>query len=422
GPVLPHRADHQAEAPEREAGVLHQPHLRRLRQHDAQPRALCLRERVRHQARDRAAARRRSRAQLRRRERCGGGAVAVVGTVPVGRWPERALGRPHVGMQRAQLLRRHAPVVDRAAEGCRQPAGVRPPRSGNGALVRDGRRRRAAARVRRDRAHARDRAEPGARDCGCATYGTGGRALAAAHRGCIRAPSGRNRRRTDTGSFSSSCCWDRRGQCPEPLSAHLIPGGPSMLRYPRIAVSLAAIALITSNALAAPTLPGINARWDNCYADGGVMNKAFACDRNTGSELIVLSAQLETEMADISGMEIRISLKPAAPTLPAWWLFRTNGLTDDGCRPTALSFIASPVLDPGTCVDWGQGQQMGGIGRYRIDDIGPGTAVIVIASAVAPSNLAHFDPGTEYVVGALRINHANTVGTGSCAGCNTPVC
>ena len=195
-----------------------------------------------------------------------------------------------------------------------------------------------------------------------------------------------------------------------------------MLRYPRIAVPLAATALITSNALAAPTLPGINARWDNCYADGGVMNKAFACDRNTGSELIVLSAQLEAEMADISGMEIRISLKPAAPTLPAWWLFRTNGLTDDGCRPTSLSFIASPVLDPGTCVDWGQGQQMGGIGRYRIDDIGPGTAVIVIASAVAPSNLAHFDPGTEYVVGALRINHANTVGTGSCAGCNMPVC
>ena len=180
--------------------------------------------------------------------------------------------------------------------------------------------------------------------------------------------------------------------------------------------------LLAATSLAAPTLPGINARWDDCYAGGGVMNKTFACNTNTGSELALLSVQLDNGMSNVSGMEIRISLKPSAPVLPAWWVFKTSPLTDDGCRPKSLCFIASPTPPSGACPDWGSGQEIGGIGRYRIDDIGPGSAVIVIAAAVPPSLLATLDPGTEYVVGGLRIDHAKTVGTGSCGGCETPVC
>ena len=197
-----------------------------------------------------------------------------------------------------------------------------------------------------------------------------------------------------------------------------------MFRHPRTTSILAQVAatLIASAALAAPTLPGINVRWDNCYADGGVMNKAFACDTNTGSELAVLSVQLDTAMPDVSGMEIRVSLKPSAPVLPAWWLFRTTNQTNDGCRSTSLSFVPSPPVSSASCPDWGSGLESGGIGSYRVDDLGPGSAVIVIASAVAQNKLVQLDPVTEYLVGALRIDHAKTVGTGSCGGCDTPVC
>src|SRR6185369_14145491 len=97
--------------------------------------------------------------------------------------------------------------------------------------------------------------------------------------------------------------------------------------------ALFTIALATS-ALAAPTLPGINIRWDNCYADGGVMNKSFACDTNTGTELAVMSLQLEAGMDPVSGMEIRVSLKAAAPDLPAWWQFKNTG----SCRQASLSY------------------------------------------------------------------------------------
>jgi hypothetical protein len=198
-----------------------------------------------------------------------------------------------------------------------------------------------------------------------------------------------------------------------------------MFRCSRIAplLALAGATLITSNALAAPTLPGINVRWDNCYADGGVMNKAFACDTNTGFETVVLSVQLDTPMLDVSGMEIRVSLKASVPALPAWWEYRQSPLSEGGCRETSLSFIASPTLPSGNCVDWGEGRQAGGIGAYRWDELGPGSAVLLIAAAVPSSSLVpQLDPVTEYIVGGLRINHAKTVGTGSCAGCATPVC
>jgi hypothetical protein len=190
----------------------------------------------------------------------------------------------------------------------------------------------------------------------------------------------------------------------------------------RVSSILAAVlgTTLATSVFAAPTLPGINIRWDNCYADGGVMNKSFACDTNTGADLAVLSLQLDTGMSPVSGVEIRVSIKPAASALPAWWEFQNVG----SCRQTSLNYLLSPVLPAGNCVDWGDGFQSGGFPStgYHLDEIGPGSAVAFMVAAVPPSNLQTLDAGTEYVVGALRLNHAKTVGAGSCSGCNTPVC
>src|SRR5215471_6425393 len=183
--------------------------------------------------------------------------------------------------------------------------------------------------------------------------------------------------------------------------------------------ALFTIALATS-ALAAPTLPGVNIRWDNCFADGGVMNKSFACDTNSGFELAVMSVQLGSGMDLVSGVEIRVSIKPSEPVLPAWWEFQNPG----SCRLSSLCFVTSPVLPGANCPDWGQGTESGGFPStgYHLGLVGPSSAVAFTVAAVPASNLMTLDPGTEYVVGALRLNHANTVGTGSCGGCDTPVC
>ena len=193
-----------------------------------------------------------------------------------------------------------------------------------------------------------------------------------------------------------------------------------MLSHPRIGTltALAAATLIASTAIAAPTLPGINIRWDNCFSDGGVMNKTFACDTNTGAEQAVMSVQLDTEMLDVVGFEVRVSLKTSDPTLPAWWAFKNLG----SCRRTSLGFVNAAVPPGGSCLDWSLGTAAPGVGAYNVDALGPGSAVIIMATAIGSPLTVALDPVTEYIVGALHIDHAKTVGTGSCGGCTKPVC
>src|SRR6185295_17367776 len=75
------------------------------------------------------------------------------------------------------------------------------------------------------------------------------------------------------------------------------------------------------------------------------------------------------------------------------------------------------------CVDWSDGQSVGGIAAYTTpSQIGANGARLLMASAVPVESLAHLFPGTEYFSCNVVINHAKTVGTGACAGCTTPVC
>jgi len=175
---------------------------------------------------------------------------------------------------------------------------------------------------------------------------------------------------------------------------------------------------LASSAQAATTPPGVNIRWDNCYSDGGVINKTFACDTNTGSERLVMSFVLDADMLDVSGQEIRVFIKSVNPTLPSWWALKNAGT----CRVTSLGF--STTLPPGAtnCLDWSSGAAVGGIGNYVIGQLGANSAVTNLAAAVPAASLASLVAGQEYFVCSLTINHTKTVGTGACPGCNEPVC
>src|SRR5262245_41657126 len=186
--------------------------------------------------------------------------------------------------------------------------------------------------------------------------------------------------------------------------------------------SLAGVAalllILVSPTNAATTPPGVNLRWDRCFGDGGVSNKDFACDTNTGSERLVGSFELASTFTDMAGVEIYMDLGIAAATFPAWWAFRKFG----SCRLTSLSLVTS--VPPGTanCQDWSNGQGSGGIGGYSIGSIDPTRAQLQAAIAVPSTGLAQIDPGVEYLAFSLTINHAKTVGTGACVGCAEPVC
>jgi len=94
--------------------------------------------------------------------------------------------------------------------------------------------------------------------------------------------------------------------------------------------SVLALAALLVPALAAPvraaaTPPGVNIRWDNCYDDGGSLNKMFACDTNDGSERLVLSFVLDAAKSDVAGQEIVVDITTTGPALPSWWQFKNPG-------------------------------------------------------------------------------------------------
>jgi hypothetical protein len=195
-----------------------------------------------------------------------------------------------------------------------------------------------------------------------------------------------------------------------------------MRRLPFQALLLLCTLAFPAHAWRSPGPYGVNIRWDACFADGGTLNKNFACDTNTGSEKLVLSFVLPFDMPGVSGMEGVIDLASAGTTLPAWWAFKNVGT----CRQISLGLNFVPPSTAVNCADWSNGQASGGIGAYNLGTTfsngGSNSARLVFAIAVPPSLLASPLALDEYFVGILTINHAKTVGTGACAGCATPVC
>ena len=176
--------------------------------------------------------------------------------------------------------------------------------------------------------------------------------------------------------------------------------------------------LLALTASVAAAGQGAIIRWNACLTDGGTINRNFTCDTNTANHVLVGGFELGADMADVSGNEMVIDIASASPNLPAWWHFKNVGT----CRQGALSFntTISPLAT--NCVDWGNGQSVGGIGAYNIGVRGPNTSRVVAVSAVPPIALANLFSAQEYFSFHLVITSAKTVGSPDCAGCADPVC
>lgn len=190
------------------------------------------------------------------------------------------------------------------------------------------------------------------------------------------------------------------------------------MRCPLALACLGLLAL-SAPAFAGTTPPGVNLRWDHCFADGGTANRTFACDTNSGLETMVMSFELDHAESGASGVEVTIDMNSAAAAMPAWWTFKNPGT----CRPSSVLASLTPPAGTLQCVEWSGGNASGGLAAYSINGLfASNQATLLAAFAVLPENLVNLSAGVEYFVGAITINHAKTVGTGACAGCQVPVC
>ena len=179
------------------------------------------------------------------------------------------------------------------------------------------------------------------------------------------------------------------------------------------------VAVILAGLLASPVAaaPGLRLSWDHCFADGQVVNKSFACDTNSGSEVLDLSFESPVAASDRVGVELVLHLASPNGTLPVWWTIFGTG----SCRSTALALA---LIDPNSI---GCDQPMaalngaGGVADLVPLGFPPVWRLRAVAAVPSPSTFA-VGPGTETFVLQLIVRNLRTVGSPSCAGCATPIC
>lgn len=176
-----------------------------------------------------------------------------------------------------------------------------------------------------------------------------------------------------------------------------------------LACSLLLLAAASANA------GGTHLRWNACSGDGGVVNRSFACDTNTGSELLACSFTLDVPVDSVYALNAFVNMAFAGGVLPAWWQFRTVG----SCRAASLSTSLTPPAGAAACVDWADGARDI---LLIYHDAGSGLARIEALTPVLSQPLFDLPAGQEFFVFSAVINHQKTVGTGACAGCDLGGC
>ncbi len=180
------------------------------------------------------------------------------------------------------------------------------------------------------------------------------------------------------------------------------------------------LALAAGIAAAGPG--GLNLSWTDCGA-AGTQNAVFSCANNVGTDILVGSYVTPCCAESVLANEIVVDLQTAGGTLAAWWSMR--GSAPLGCRSSSLAqsgdFTVAPFNISLACYDYWQGGASGGVSM----DAPVGNRARIKALEGVPTGSPLIQPlaeGTQVYSFQLKINHAKTVGTGSCAGCQTPVC
>ena len=165
-------------------------------------------------------------------------------------------------------------------------------------------------------------------------------------------------------------------------------------------------------------------RWDDCESAGGRRNKSFACDGNRGTRSLVLTVFPDTDITDITQIEVIIRLDVGHAPFPDWWLIAD---LPSACRQGALQLaydFDDPPFEDGLCEDpWRSLSRpttqsfmsSGGSASYPYVNL----AILITC---APGEPLVLRGGREQYLARLIIDSRRTIGTNACAGCDRGVC
>ena len=151
-------------------------------------------------------------------------------------------------------------------------------------------------------------------------------------------------------------------------------------------------------------------RWNSCE---GTANRNFACDRSTGTEVLVGSFQTPA-VIDLIGIDVFLRVTGPEGEVPAWW----HMWAASDCR-RASSSLSVDVSGETECDDPWLGQAMPLYTPHSIDARGLDLRMVI---AVPEQSFQVVSPGRTYAAFRLTINHARSNGPNACAGCDKPAC
>lgn len=153
--------------------------------------------------------------------------------------------------------------------------------------------------------------------------------------------------------------------------------------------------------------PLLHLEWDGCTPTA-VSNRDFACDLNSGVEVLTASytAEALAEQPPIA-FTFKIVLLGGNSQTPSWWQTYSGG-----CRQGALT-LDELLPSSGTCLHLASSSfltaQQARIGGLEVN------GWIILSQSPVPGALV---PGETYFLANLNINHSKSTGPDSCAGCS----
>ncbi|MCC6650192.1 MAG: hypothetical protein IT348_03470 [Candidatus Eisenbacteria bacterium] len=122
----------------------------------------------------------------------------------------------------------------------------------------------------------------------------------------------------------------------------------------RIAI---AVLLLSTVCVPVARAAGAKLAWSECLGGGGASARTFACDTNSGSDVIWASFVPPPGIAQLTAVEVVVEVGVAPlEVIPDWWQFRNAGT----CRQNSLSIGFDYVGVPSGCADYWSGQAAGG--------------------------------------------------------------
>lgn len=180
-------------------------------------------------------------------------------------------------------------------------------------------------------------------------------------------------------------------------------------------------ALLLVGARCAHAQSGLNLFWNNCHADGGGIYRSFACNTNSGSDVLVASVVVPEAIPHFAAARVIVTVHMSGGVITPWWQVAAGQ-----CRANAILPTFDPNQMPASeaCPTiWGSIVPLQ-VFAVQPDLNGYGGAFRLNAGAAVAEESAFpvLQDGTDLLLCQFVIRHSKSTGTGACEGCSSGAC